>query len=289
MDSNRERPEFFKVFDFISKYKILLIVTPIIAMIAALSYSSFLPVKYTYTARFLLGHYWLQPQKEDKMFFLDPINVNNDINRGIYNLDVSQASGISTRELNYYSRIINEDEGILDIAYTAPPENKGTEVISSLISFIRAAEDREISKYRRNADTIREALELCAGTKKYISNIKNELSAVLDTHGDSSNINATDPSDLKMLWRIYSSIVDFNAYFNSIEAYLDGLHKNYSAVSEFRKLTIVYEPAKIDDQKNPDFLLIGLIALFMGLTGAVLSALIVDSIRKYRIEKTISS
>lgn len=289
MDSTHVRPDIFKVFDFISNYKLIIMIIPVIVMIAALLFSFSLSLKYNHNARFLLGHYWLNPQKDDMIFFLDPINLNRDINLGLYNLDVSQAAGISTRELNYYSRII--DDGLLEITSVAPLESKGTEVIANLISLIQAAEDEVIAKHRRNTDTIRQALELYAGTKDNISKIKSELSTVLNIEENSSQptFDTSDQSDLKMLWKIYASIVNSDTYLNSIERDLSELYQNYSAVSEYRKLTLIFEPARSENPVHPNLFLIGLIALFMGLTGAVLLALIIDSIRKYRIERTISS
>jgi len=289
MDSTHLRPDIFKVFDFIASYKLMIIIIPVIAVIAALLFSFSMPVKYNHNARFLLGHYWSNLHKNDREFFLDPGNLNHDINLGEFNANVSQGMGINTRELNYYSHII--DEGTLEITSVAPLESKATEVIANLITLIQAAEDEAIAKHQRKNDTIRQALELCSGTKDNISKIKNELSAVLNIEEDSPQLilDTTDQSDLKILWKIYASILNSDASLNSIERDLSELYQDYSAVSEYRKLTLIFEPARSENPLHPNLFLIGLIALFMGLTGAVLLALLIDSIRKYRIERTISS
>ena len=280
-----------KIFLFISKYKYLLVIVPILSLIIALVYSFIITSLYSYNVRLLPGQYQGDSIKKIPTFFLQPVQLAEEINMGLFDKNITQKLGIKTDILNLKAEI--KGQGIVAITLDAPASSKGIEILSELLAILKLREDTAIAEHSHQLESLRREIGFYMEARASLEQSRNNLREILSRSGGKlttpANVDSGDRSTsyLFTTGQVYIALVQAEINLLQVNRNLEQLHELSRGRENFREMEIFSEPSRKAQPHYPNRQLIGVVAFFLGLVGAILLALFLDNYSKYKKEKTV--
>ncbi len=282
MNEDLYRIDMSKIFLFVGKYKLLLIFLPVLLTAAVFVSTLVIEPVYKFSARFV-PCYITDPNFSRELFVKNPYVFVSEINAGAYQNSLSQEFRSSSSSIEIKARLL--DRRVVEIAFEGRKDVKGEEALEAMLTEIINDENETTGGYKQTEDD----LALLKNYEVELDILREKFQASTDLNAESIDHDAPDGNSLKdftMLSDVYMQLTRIEIQLQSMELRISRIAKQLPTQMQVHEMEIILPPNRIPQQVYPQTGLWVIVALFLGLVGAFLLALLIDSYLKYRAERS---
>jgi len=286
MNEDLYRIDMSRVFQFVGTYKYTLILLPLV--LAATVFLSTLVIEpvYRFSARFVPCH--ITHTTDGRRTFLKSPNVIiSEIKAGLYrNLpDQELESTASVGIID--ARLIRERS--IEISLESGKGTKGEEILRAMLTEIMNDQKEYAAIYTPLNQQTQEELDLLRKYEDELETLRAAFQARTGLNAEAINLNAPagiPAKDLALLSEVYMQLVRIGIQLQAMELRVSRLANQLPTLMRVHEMEIVQPPKRTPQPVYPQTGLWVIVALSLGLVGAVLLALLIDSYSKYRAERS---